>query len=106
VRACFGWLSTVCANDDLWTIPVVVLSTTAQPKDQTRALLLGARLYVIKHIAANATNHVFREAGKGHLGSERRNIECRLWVAPMQLRAAQSVAWVYWVNVEPSAAFP
>jgi CheY-like chemotaxis protein len=45
-----GWtvLSTVCANDELRTIPVVVLSTSSQPEDQTRALSLGARRYVIK----------------------------------------------------------
>jgi CheY-like chemotaxis protein len=45
-----GWtvLSRVCGNDELRTIPVVVLSTSSQPEDQTRALSLGARRYVIK----------------------------------------------------------
>lgn len=45
-----GWtvLSRVCGNDQLRTIPVVVLSTSSQPEDQTRALSLGARRYVIK----------------------------------------------------------
>jgi CheY-like chemotaxis protein len=45
-----GWtvLSMICANDSLRTIPVVVLSTSSQREDQTQALSLGARRYVIK----------------------------------------------------------
>ena len=45
-----GWavLLKIRANDDLQKIPVVVLSTSAEPEDQVRALSLGARRYVVK----------------------------------------------------------
>lgn len=45
-----GWevLSKIRANDDLQKIPVVVLSTSSQSEDQTRAFSLGARSYIVK----------------------------------------------------------
>jgi two-component system, chemotaxis family, response regulator Rcp1 len=45
-----GWtvLLKIRASDVLQKIPVVVLSTSAEPEDQERALLLGARRYVVK----------------------------------------------------------
>jgi two-component system response regulator len=45
-----GWavLLKIRANHDLQKIPLVVLSTSAEPKDQLRALSLGARRYVVK----------------------------------------------------------
>ena len=45
-----GWtvMSSIRANDRLQAIPVVVLSTSSRSEDQTRALLLGARRYVVK----------------------------------------------------------
>jgi two-component system response regulator len=45
-----GWavLLKIRANDDLQKIPVVVLSTSAEPEDQVRPLSLGARRYVVK----------------------------------------------------------
>ena len=45
-----GWtvLSNLQASNDLQTIPVIVLSTSRQPEDQVRALLLGASRYIIK----------------------------------------------------------
>ena len=45
-----GWtvLLKTRANDDLQKIPVVVLSTSSRSEDETRALSLGARRYVVK----------------------------------------------------------
>jgi CheY-like chemotaxis protein len=45
-----GWtvLSKMRAGDGLQAIPVVVLSTSSRAEDQTRALSLGARRYIVK----------------------------------------------------------
>jgi CheY-like chemotaxis protein len=45
-----GWtvLSSIQANDELQTIPIVVLSTSLRQEDQRRALALGARRYICK----------------------------------------------------------
>ena len=45
-----GWtvLSKMRTDHGLQKIPVVVLSTSSEPKDEERALSLGARRYVVK----------------------------------------------------------
>jgi CheY-like chemotaxis protein len=45
-----GWtvLTRIGGNEQFKDVPIVVLSTSRQPEDQTRALALGARRYFVK----------------------------------------------------------
>ena len=48
-----GWtvLASIANNQEIRTIPVVVLSSSCRDDDQARAFSLGARQYVIKPFA-------------------------------------------------------